>query len=156
MLKSIKILYSINFFINIKNLTTVRGFTLIEIMVAILIIGSSYIGLLQSFPFSLSIIKTAENETIASYLAQEKLEDINQLDYTSIATGTIEVKHILGATGTPLHAFERQTEVDYVDINIQDSATDQGLKKITTTVYFTNSINKTEDAYSIYALIADR
>ena len=133
----------------------ISGFSLIEIMVAILIIGTTFIGLLQAFPYAMKINKTAENQTIASYLAQEKLEELNQLDYDDIATTTIEVKHRLGATNTPLYTFQRETSATYVDGNIQDSAIDLGLKKITTTVYYTGSLSKTERSYIMQTLITD-
>lgn len=134
---------------------SIRGFSLIEIMVAILIIGTTFIGLLQAFPYAMKINKTAENQTIAAYLAQEKLEELNQLDYDEIATSTIEVKHRLGAVGTPLYAFQRETVVTYVDGNIQDSAIGLGLKKIITTVYYTGSLSKTERSYIMQTLMAD-
>lgn len=142
-----------------KILTTIKpntGFTLIEIVVAILIIGSAFVGIIQAFPFSVSIIKTAESETLASYLAQEKLEELNQKDYTDIGIGIIEPKHRLGATGTYLYPFQRQTEAIYVDGDLQDSVTDQGLKKVISTVFFTNSISRTEKTYSITTLFVDR
>ena len=132
-----------------------NGFSLIEIMVAILIIGTTFIGLLQAFPYAMKINKTAENQTIASYLAQAKLEELNQLDYNEIATTTIEVKHRLGATSSLLYTFQRETVATYVDGNIQDSAIDLGLKKITTTVYYTGSLSKTERSYIMQTLMAD-
>ena len=134
---------------------SIRGFSLIEIMVAILIIGTTFIGLLQAFPYAMKINKTAENQTIASYLAQAKLEELNQLDYEDVATTTIEVKHPLGATNTPLYTFQRETVATYVDGNMQDSAIDLDLKKITTTVYYTGSLSKTERSYIMQTLIAD-
>ena len=133
-----------------------KGFSLIEIMVAIMILGTSYIGIIQAFPYAMSIIKTAENETIASFLAQEKIEEINQMTYAEVTTGAIETRHRLGGSGDKLYHFERQTDVVYVDSDLNDSVSDTGLKKIITTVYYTNSISKSEKEYTLKTVIVSR
>lgn len=131
--------------------------SLIETMVALLILMVAFIGLIQSFPFSQSIVKTAENSTKAAYLAQNELEQLLALNYDDIPMGTIEVKQRLSADPTNyLYYFQRQTVVSYLDGNWQSSDSDTGMKKISITVYYTNSISKQENSYNISALASQR
>ncbi|MCK5211078.1 prepilin-type N-terminal cleavage/methylation domain-containing protein, partial [Candidatus Parcubacteria bacterium] len=104
-----------------------KGYSLIEVMVAILILGTVFIGLVQAFPLASNIIKNAENKTKASYLAQEKIEGLYQIGYENFATGTIEVKHPLGDAGSDRALFQRETTSEYIDNALQNSITDQGM-----------------------------
>ena len=127
--------------------------SLIEIMVALLILMVAFIGLIQSFPFSQTIVKTAENSTKASYLAQNEIEKLLALNYDNIPVGAVETKQRLAADpANYLYYFQRQTTVSYLDSNWQPSASDTGMKKISITVYYTNSISKKENYYSLSAL----
>lgn len=129
--------------------------SLLEIMVALSILVVAFITLMQSFPLGLTINKTSENTTKASYLAQEKLEELNSLGYNNIPTGIIEAKHRLTDDQTNyLYYFQRQTAVSYVDGNLQASGSDMGLKKIIVTIYYTNALSKTEKNYSTVTLIS--
>ncbi len=130
------------------------GFTLIETMVAFFIFSMVFISLAYAFPRGLMINKTAENFTKASYLAQSQLEYLNSLNYGDLGAGLIEVKHILSADPADYrYFFQRQTEVQNVDNNLQNSLADTGLKKITVTVYYTNSFAKAEKTYVTTTLI---
>lgn len=132
------------------------GLSLIEITVALLILMVAFMGLTQAFPLSQIIIKTAENSTKASYLAQDKLEELLALNYSNIPVGTIEAKQRLATSSTNyLYYFQRQTTVSYLDGNWQFSASDTGLKKISITVYYNNSISKKENFYSLTALASE-
>lgn len=131
--------------------------SLIEVMVALLILMVAFIGLVQSFPFSQTIVKTAENSTKAAYLAQSELEQLLALKYDDIPIGTVEAKHRLAADPADyLYYFQRQTTVSYLDGNWLTSVSDTGLKKIFVTVYYTNSISKKENYYSLSALASQR
>ncbi|MDP2708674.1 MAG: hypothetical protein Q8O93_01305 [bacterium] len=137
-----------------KKILNRTGMTLLEVMVSFSILVVAFIALTQAFPLGLAINKTAENFTKASYLAQEKLEELNHLGYDNILTGTIEAKHRLADDQNDyLYYFQRQTSVDYVDENLQISAGDTGLKKILITVYFTNALFKSEKSHTTAALI---
>ncbi|MDO9399558.1 MAG: prepilin-type N-terminal cleavage/methylation domain-containing protein [bacterium] len=140
-----------------NNFNNNHGFSLIEIMVAFLILVIAFIGLIQAFPFSQIMVKTAENSSKASYLAQDKLEQILSLGYDNIPIGVIETKQRLSASSTDyLYYFQRQTTIDYIDGNFQVSASSTGIKKISTTVYYTNNISKTEKSYNISTIISQR
>lgn len=145
---------------NLNNLSQPHrpaGMSLIEVMVALLILMVAFIGLIQSFPFSQTMVKTAENSTKASYLAQNELERLLALNYNNIPIGEIESKQRLAADPSNyLYYFQRQTTVSYLTGGWQDSASDTGLKKISITVYYTNSISKKENSYSLSALASQR
>lgn len=129
--------------------------SLIEVMVSFSILILVLIALAQTFPMALTINKTSENAAKASYLAQAKLEELNSLGYDNISTGLVESKHRLSAdSANYLYYFQRQTEISYVDANLQTSLADTGLKKISVTVYYTNALSKTEKNYSTITLIS--
>lgn len=133
------------------------GMSLIEIMVALLVLMVAFIGLVQSFPFSQIIVKTAENSTKAAYLAQSQLEQLLSLNYDSLPLGAVETKQRLATDPADyLYYFQRETSVSYLDGNWQTSASDTGLKKISVTVYYTNSLSKKESSYNISALASQR
>ena len=133
------------------------GFSLMEIMVAFSILVVAFIGLVQSFPFGMSINKEAENITIASYLAQGKIEELISLGYNNINIGVIETKQRLSADPSIyLYYYQRQTEVSYIDSDLGESIEDTGMKKISTTIYYTNAISKTEKSYNITTLVSRR
>lgn len=131
-----------------------KGMSLIEVMVSFSILILVFVSLAQTFPLSLTINKTAENATKASYLAQTKLEELISLGYDNISVGAVEAKHRLSADpASYLYYFQRQTDVSYVDGNLQTSVTDTGLKKILVTVYYANALFKTEKNYTTATLI---
>lgn len=137
----------------LKKLRCPGGMSLLEVMVSFSILALTFVALMQSFPLSLTINKTSENATKASYLAQEKLEELNSLGYDGLAVGAIETKHRLSANQADyLYYFQRQTQVSYVDGNLAESGADTGLKKITVTVYYTNALSKAEKTYSTVTL----
>lgn len=134
-----------------------KGFSLIEVMVAFSILALAFVSLVQSFPFGASINKEAENVTEASYLTQEKIEELTSLAYEDINVGTIEERHRLSDDqDNYLYNYQRETEVDYVDGDLNQSETDEGMKKISVTIYYINSISKTEKSYNITTLKSDR
>lgn len=131
--------------------------SLIETMVALLILMVAFISLIQSFPFSQNMVKTAENSTKASYLAQNELEQLLALNYDNVPVGTIEAKQRLsGDSSNYLYDFQRDTTVNYLDSNWQISVSDTGIKKISVTVYYTDSISKKENSYTVSTLVSQR
>ena len=133
------------------------GVSLLELSIAIMILISSLIPLTQAFPYASSIINSAKNDTIASYLAQEKIEEILSLGYENTGIDTVETRHSLGtATSSYLYLFERESVVKYVDADIQDSLVDTGLKKISTTIYYKDKISNNEKTFIISTLLVTR
>lgn len=133
------------------------GFSLLEVSIAIMILTASLLPITQAFPYASSIIDSAKKNTIASYLAQEKIEEIISLGYENTGIDIIETKHSLGtATSSYLYPFERESIVKYVDIDLQNSATDTGLKKISSTVYYKDKLSDIEKTFTINILLVAR
>ncbi|MDP8256878.1 MAG: prepilin-type N-terminal cleavage/methylation domain-containing protein [Candidatus Alcyoniella australis] len=57
------------------------GFTLLEVMVAIAIMATVMVALLQNHAFSISLSESARNQTLAAQLARLKITDIELLGY---------------------------------------------------------------------------
>ena len=143
---------------NIKKLFLDKnGLSLIEVMVAFSILTVAFIGLVQAFPFGVAINKEAENITVASYLAQEKIEELISLGYGGISAGTAETKHRLSDDQSSyLYNYQREATVNYIDGNLSQVEIDEGMKKISVTVYYVNAISKTEKNYNITTIISER
>ncbi|OGW94264.1 MAG: hypothetical protein A3G36_03260 [Omnitrophica bacterium RIFCSPLOWO2_12_FULL_45_13] len=97
-----------------------RGFSLLEIMLTILLLGTGFAMLLQVVNTGLFVGGQNEDTIIAANLAQEKIEELRNAAYPAIAS---EVK----ATVSGFSAFERQVDV---------TTPQTGLKQISVTVYW--------------------
>ena len=140
-----------------KYFSNPSGFSLIEVIVAFTILAVAFIGLVQAFPFGLAINKEAENTTVASYLAQDKIEELTSSGYSDISVGIIEVKHRLSDDPSNyLYNYQRETVVSYVDGNLSEVGEGEGMKKISVTIYFINAISKTEKSYNMATLKSER
>jgi Tfp pilus assembly protein PilV len=114
-----------------------QGISIIEAVLATAVLAIGILSIITLFPLALKISKGAEQETVAANLAQGKIEEIFSLGYENIATGTLEARHRLSSDPTnPFYNYERQTVSQLVDGNLDNSATDLGLKKITATMYW--------------------
>ena len=134
-----------------------QGLTMLEaaITIAVLLIG--ILTIVQVFPLSFKLGKTAEQSTVAINLAQAKIEELFYLDYDNIGVGTIETKHQLSDnTDNPFHYYQRQTTVEYVDQNLSYSASETELKKITVMVYWYHPILKYENSQEAIILISKK
>jgi Tfp pilus assembly protein PilV len=131
---------------------------MIEVVVTIAVIAIGIMALTQLFPTSLTSTKSANHETTAVNLAEAKLEEMMSIPYDEVSIGTIEPKTRLATSSSEwLYNYQRQTVVTYVDgEDLTTSATDTGLKKITTTVYWQNATTDSERSTELHLLIADK
>ncbi|MFH1597639.1 MAG: hypothetical protein ABIB97_01025 [Patescibacteria group bacterium] len=131
-----------------------QGLTVIEGIVAIAVLLIAVLSIINIFPWSLQISKAAELKTIATNLAQEKIEEIAALDYEEIGMGEFELRHRLDTTpDDPYYIFERKTEVVYADEDLQVTLTDQGIKLVTVTVHWSSKLGG-ENNLKIVSLIS--
>lgn len=110
-----------------------KGFTIIEVVISLgllLILATAIFGI---FPQLMKINRVSSKNTIATNLAQAKIEEILAQNYDEVLVGIVEERHFLEA---PFNSFERKTEISYMDENLQTTNQDTGLKKIKVTVYF--------------------
>lgn len=57
-------------------ITTIKGFTLIEVLVAVFIIAVSLIGLAIGFSNGFAWMEEMEETSVANHIAQEKMEEL--------------------------------------------------------------------------------
>ncbi len=104
------------------------GFTLIEVLIAIVILS---VGLLGMASLTVGIIKgnkTSNNFTMAATCAQDKLEDFQRLGYSGIpATDTTVTEDYNSMTGYGEFKRVTLTTVDSPEAN---------MKTVTVTVYW--------------------
>jgi Tfp pilus assembly protein PilV len=138
-----------------KSPTKKNGFTIIEAVVAFVVLIIGIFAVMQIFPFSLKLVGDSQSTTNASIIGLEKIEELISLGYDDISTGTIEAKHRLSDDDTNyLYDFQRQTVVQTVDSNLNPSGSDIGFKKITVTVYWRSTIRSTEKSIEMNSLIS--
>ncbi len=106
-----------------------NGFTLIEVIIFIVLIGIIMAGIIS--PFLNSVVRSEKPEIVASaaFLAQERLEQLQTATYNSIAN-----EASVALTGN-YSAFSRQVTVTLLDANLNGSGSDVGYKKVVVTVY---------------------
>lgn len=133
------------------------GFTLLEVMLAIAILLIGIVALTKIFPLSLKIDRAAEQSTVAANLAQAKVEEVFSDNYDSVGLGIIEIKHRLSADPTnPFYAYQRETIAQYVDGDLNVTGADNGLKKITVTVFWQAPLLGAEKNWQAVILIAKK
>ena len=134
-----------------------RGITLLEAMITIVVIMIGVLTLANIFPVAFRVGESAQQATLATNLAQAKLEELFSLNYDNIAIGTLEVKSRLSADPNDyLYDYQRETLTEYVDQNLQTSATATDLKKITINVYYQSAALKTEKSVQLTSLISKK
>ena len=91
------------------------GLSLIEIMVAFLIIAVAFTAIIAIFPRAANITRGSGNASLSSFLAQEKIEQINAIGYDDIATGTLEnLVRFSTSTSNRLYYYQRTTTAFFV------------------------------------------
>ncbi|MFA6594440.1 MAG: hypothetical protein WCT16_04275 [Candidatus Buchananbacteria bacterium] len=136
---------------------TKAGISILEAIIAIAVLAMAILGIIQIFPLALKMSRIAEQTTVAANLAQAQAETVYSWDYDEIGVGTIEARHRLASdSSNPFYKFERQTIVDYVDGDLNDSATDTGLKKISITVYWLSPYLHKERTFPLIFLISEK
>ena len=132
-----------------------QGFTLIEATLAIAVLLIGILTMVQFFPFSLSIITESQDASIATTAALTKIEELLATAYDDLDAGTIESKQKLSNDPENfLFPFSRQTVVTYIDDDLNEIGTDQGLKKITVSVYWRSAITGSEQEHTISTIRA--
>ena len=115
-----------------------KGFTLLEVLITVLIMGSGLVFILQALSSGLFTSSINENEIIAINLAQEKMELIRNLDYAGYAGIIAEAK-------TAVPGFTRFTR----EVAFTTPVTN--LKQVTVTVYWFNKAVETSTSLVTYA-----
>ncbi len=103
------------------------GFSLLEVMIAVVVLGFGLLAIMHLFPIGLRASKVSQDTTVASFLAQAKIEELRNTGWNQLS---------IGATTEPYEditdypGFKRVTTVNNVE------TTDPGLKRITVEVFY--------------------
>jgi len=133
-----------------------EGFTLIELLVAAFILTVAISGVLSSFPLGAKIGNSAQLSSVASQLAQAKIEEIISKSYDEIATGTeTEAYGVI----SDFPRYKRVTEVSCYDPNgsvLSPNCPDVGIKKINVVLYWKFSLGVAERSFNIATLVVKK
>ncbi len=102
-----------------------KGFTLIETIIFIVIAGIILPVILVPFATSVKESLTPEKVAKATYLAQYKMEELTKNKYDLLATAPLT-----SYTSTEISGYQWQWQISYVDETLADSAGDVGYKLI--------------------------
>ncbi len=132
----------------------IRGFTLVEIMVAISVLCVGIFGVVSMFYLSSKMVKSSKAATIAVQLAKEKTEETISLDYGSILRGTFSENPL----ASPFDVFRRQTIITYADpaLGMVETNDDRGMKKIEVTVFWKSFFGAYDENVKITTLFGKR
>ena len=109
-------------------LKAARGFTLIELIMVIVIIGIGLVPLVNMFAMGAKSTGESAFITVATELARKKMEDNIQRGFSSIPEDSGET------FPAPHGSYTYATTVSYVDQNFQASASPSNYKKLQVTV----------------------
>ena len=130
-----------------------RSFTLIEVIIAIFILGTGIVAVLSIFPMGTQIQKSAQMASTASQLGQAKMEELISKSYGEISVATTTEAQL----DSPFESYKRVTKVNYWDpVNSTITDSDSGIKKIEITVSWKSPLGVTEKSININSLIAKR
>ncbi|MFA6493091.1 MAG: prepilin-type N-terminal cleavage/methylation domain-containing protein [Patescibacteria group bacterium] len=134
-----------------------KAFTLIEILLAIVILEIGLLGISSFYAYSLNIAKVARNETTAANLAQGLLDEQSAVSFDNLAVGAGAKTAYSSDVASPFANFQKQIDVAYIDMNLATSyvATEdnQNMKKITVTVFWPQ--DSTEKNFQIATIKAN-
>ena len=117
------------------------GFTLVEIVFAILIAGTAFAGLALAFSTGMASIKATRETSIAIQAAQQEIENMRNTPFNAIQTHSFSVPP-LETDGTVV-AESLEADMKKVSINISwISGSGRGMSKDLLTVITRNGINR--------------
>ena len=99
-----------------------KGFSLIELMVAVAILAMAILGIFYAYNVGFMGIADARDRTVATNYAREAMEDIKNMDFEAITT---QPRAFISAD-IPGTKFKRK-------VTVADEVTDE-LKKVTTVI----------------------
>ena len=137
---------------NLRLFKSNPGFTLIETLIALAILMIAVLSIVQLFPLGLKASYQAKNLSLATNLAQAKLEKLISDNYDNLAIG-ITTEDTLSSIDSDFSSFIRVTEINYVDGNLNSSIQDLGLKKVVVYVSWPNSFTGDRSTTSLVTLI---
>ncbi len=142
-----------------------KGFTLVETLVAVFILSIGIVAVLNIFPLGIQIARFSQTASTAVQLAQAKMEQEVSKHYTEILCNETvsppcqeEKSRISDDPANPFYYYWRELELNYVDPkdDMAIAANDTGIKKIEITVSWRSSLGILEQSVTLVSLIAKR
>lgn len=142
-----------------------EGFTLIEVIITVFVLAVGIVAVLQMFPLGVQVEKSAQMASIATQLAQAKMEEIISTSYDDIfcygetLPPCEESKTRVSADPQEsFYHYWRKTRIDYVDptANLTTTTDNTGIKKIEVTISWKSPLGVTEKDLKIGILISKR
>src|SRR5262245_61326350 len=124
-----------------RRLRDQKGITMVELMVAIILMAIALLALAASFPYAMYAVVASGYQTTATLLAQEAIEHAKSADYASMASLTFDGSTVSGdCSGTGnfhiVSAFPGFSRCVAVQVGVPTTAT----TTITVVVKFTGTI----------------
>ncbi len=113
-----------------------KGFTILEIIIAVAIISILFAGILVGIQFGTKSVGVDRHRSEAIILAQRQIDDIKSLDYDSIVSQSYQSNGVLG-----------ETKIDVQDVT--ESSTVIG-KEVTVTVRWSDYGNVYTESLSTF------
>ncbi|MBU3910996.1 MAG: prepilin-type N-terminal cleavage/methylation domain-containing protein [Candidatus Omnitrophica bacterium] len=120
-----------------------RGFSLLELIIAIGVLAVGLVGVLQIFPVGLRASQRAGMITKAAFLAQNKIEEIKMTGFDSITA--LPPKIPLAGEDND---FEWEIAINELDLNGLDNNDD--IRKVTVTVSWLDRSKKMSKDFITY------
>ncbi|MDD5556948.1 MAG: type II secretion system protein [bacterium] len=119
------------------------GFTLIEVLIAIIILGISFGALAAAFSTGLMGVRAARETSTAVHAAQQEIENMRNMSFSAIQTRLFTVPSINGA-GTVTSQLEGgTTDLKKVAVNVSWVSGGRRPMSVSMATYFTrNGINR--------------
>ncbi|MBU1131299.1 hypothetical protein KJ840_04155 [Patescibacteria group bacterium] len=108
--------------------------------------------MISIFPYGLNKERGAEKITIATNLAQAKMEDLINTPYNQLTTGVI-TESSLATIDQDFASFSRTSEINYLDGDLNVAAEETDLKKIKITVSWIDAQEEDINDITLYSII---
>lgn len=131
-----------------------RGFSILEVLLSLAIICIAIVFLASSLPFGLLATQKVTTTAQANFLAQAKMEELASLTYQELEV-IDTTEQSLTKIDTDFAGFSRETKTEYLDQDFNQVNEDDGLKKITVIVSWTDRIKKTVTQTELISLKTD-
>jgi len=115
-----------------------RGFTLVELMVAVAILGIASVGIFQAFSVGFQSMADAKYRTVATNIAQEKLEEVKNSVKVAYPYYSNEIQEVNDKTYTVIVATNSQEdnlEQVYVTVSWHDRQGNEKNVQLETLIY---------------------
>lgn len=125
-----------------------EGMSLIEVMIGITILSIALIPILGYFVNSTKMVTETESRSIALNLAQQKMEEIKNIDFDNLNKSEITDNEDYGEID-----IDSDGEVDYPNFKREVKIEGTDIKEVTVTVFWKNG---NDSSVKLQTLIAKR